>query len=81
MRILGLDPGSQATGFGIIDWAEGDARYVASGAIRTSGASFPPRLRQIYEGVSALSALRCMNTRSIATSPGVYSRISAVTPS
>jgi crossover junction endodeoxyribonuclease RuvC len=54
VRILGLDPGSQATGFGIIDWVDGDARYVASGAIRTSGAAFPPRLRQIYAGVSAL---------------------------
>ena len=54
MRILGLDPGSQATGFGIIDWVAGDARYVASGAIRTSGADFPPRLRQIFEGVLAL---------------------------
>jgi len=54
VRILGLDPGSQATGFGIIDWVDGDARYVASGAIRTSGAEFPPRLRQIYEGVLSL---------------------------
>lgn len=51
MRILGLDPGSQATGFAIIDWIEGDARYVASGAIRTRGTEFPPRLRQIFEGV------------------------------
>ena len=54
VRILGLDPGSQATGFGIIDWVDGEPRYVASGAIRTSGAEFPPRLRQIYEGVSAV---------------------------
>jgi len=54
VRILGLDPGSQATGFGVIDWVDGDARYVTSGAIRTSGTEFPPRLRQIYEGVVAL---------------------------
>jgi len=54
VRILGIDPGSQTTGFGIIDWARGEARYVASGAIRTSGAQFPPRLRQIFEGVLAL---------------------------
>jgi len=54
VRILGLDPGSQATGFGIIDWVDGDARYLASGAIRTSGAAFPPRLRQIFDGVLAL---------------------------
>jgi crossover junction endodeoxyribonuclease RuvC len=54
VRILGIDPGSQATGFGIIDWREGDARYVASGAIRTGGAAFPPRLRQIFDGVLEL---------------------------
>jgi crossover junction endodeoxyribonuclease RuvC len=54
VRILGLDPGSQATGFGIVDWREGQASYVASGAIRTSGAEFPPRLRQIFEGVVGL---------------------------
>jgi len=54
VRILGIDPGSQATGFGIIDWAAGEARYIASGAIRTSGAEFAPRLRQIFEGVLSL---------------------------
>ena len=54
VRILGLDPGSQATGFGVIDWVEGEARYVASGAIRTAGSEFPPRLRQIFDGVAAL---------------------------
>jgi crossover junction endodeoxyribonuclease RuvC len=54
VRILGLDPGSQTTGFGVIDWIGGTARYVASGAIRTSGEAFPPRLRQIFDGVAEL---------------------------
>ncbi len=54
MRILGIDPGSQNTGYGIVDWHGGEARYVASGAIRTQGAEFPPRLRQIFDGVQAL---------------------------
>lgn len=54
IRILGLDPGSQATGFGIIDWQDGQARYVACGAIRTRGTAFPPRLRQIFDGVQEL---------------------------
>jgi len=54
VRILGLDPGSQVTGFAVIDWACGTARYVTSGVIRTRGAEFPPRLRQIYEGVQRL---------------------------
>jgi crossover junction endodeoxyribonuclease RuvC len=43
-----------ATGFGVIDWAGGEARYVTSGAIRTSGSEFPPRLRQIFDGVLEL---------------------------
>jgi crossover junction endodeoxyribonuclease RuvC len=54
IRILGIDPGSQATGFGLIDWCDGDAHYVVSGAIRTSGAAFAPRLRQIFDGVLEL---------------------------
>jgi crossover junction endodeoxyribonuclease RuvC len=54
VRILGLDPGSQATGFGVIDWTDGRASYVTSGAIRTRGTEFPPRLRQIFEGVLEL---------------------------
>jgi crossover junction endodeoxyribonuclease RuvC len=54
VRILGIDPGSQATGFGVIDWVDGGARYVTSGAIRTSGSEFPPRLRQIFDGVLEL---------------------------
>ena len=36
MRILGIDPGLQTTGFGVID-VEGHAlRYVASGTITTT---------------------------------------------
>lgn len=54
MRILGLDPGSLATGYAVIDWSAGAARYVASGTIRTRGTEFPPRLRQIFEGVQVL---------------------------
>jgi crossover junction endodeoxyribonuclease RuvC len=54
VRILGIDPGSRVTGFGLID-AEGPAtRYVASGCIRTDSAEMAGRLRAIYEGVRAL---------------------------
>jgi crossover junction endodeoxyribonuclease RuvC len=54
LRILGLDPGSQATGYGVIDWRAGQARFVACGAIRTRGGEFLPRLRQIFDGVQSL---------------------------
>lgn len=35
IRILGIDPGSRSTGFGIIDLVGRDYHYVASGCIRT----------------------------------------------
>ena len=53
-RILGLDPGSIITGYAIIECAGGDATYVTSGSIRTSGASFPQRLQDIFRQVSRL---------------------------
>lgn len=35
IRILGIDPGSRSTGFGIVDLVGRDCHYVASGCIRT----------------------------------------------
>ncbi len=52
-RILGIDPGSRITGFGIIDFDNRQARYVAAGCIRTGEGELPNRLgvivRSIYE--------------------------------
>ena len=53
-RILGLDPGSLRTGYGIIDCTSAGERHVASGCIRTSGGELAQRLREIHAGVSRL---------------------------
>jgi crossover junction endodeoxyribonuclease RuvC len=54
MRILGIDPGLQRTGFGVVD-AEGQRlAYVASGTIATTEVprgDLPARLKIIFEGV------------------------------
>jgi crossover junction endodeoxyribonuclease RuvC len=55
-RILGIDPGSRVTGWGIVDAAGPATRYVASGCIRTGSEALAARLREIYAGVSALVA-------------------------
>ncbi len=55
-RILGIDPGSRITGFGVIEVAAPRLRYIASGCIRTAGEDFPGRLRVIYEGVCEVIA-------------------------
>lgn len=51
VRILGVDPGSLVTGFGIVESGGRKARYVASGCLRTGGGSLPSRLKLIYEGL------------------------------
>ena len=51
-RILGIDPGSRLTGFGIIDADGARVRHVVNGAIRTADGPFPQRLRCIFEQLS-----------------------------
>lgn len=53
-RILGIDPGSLSTGYGIVDSEGQKLRYVACGNIRSGGGSLPKRLEEIYFAVAAL---------------------------
>jgi crossover junction endodeoxyribonuclease RuvC len=57
-RILGIDPGSQRTGIGIIDTdASGASRHVFHAALLLlDNATFPLRLKQIFDDVCALIA-------------------------
>jgi crossover junction endodeoxyribonuclease RuvC len=50
-RILGIDPGSRVTGFGVIEMRGGDYTYIASGSIDTHGDSLAQRLRSLFEGM------------------------------
>jgi crossover junction endodeoxyribonuclease RuvC len=56
LRILGIDPGSRVTGFGVIEIAQGQLVYVTSGCIRVSGAALPERLKSIFESVAEIVA-------------------------
>jgi crossover junction endodeoxyribonuclease RuvC len=56
VRILGIDPGSQITGYGLIEAAGQETRHVASGCIRTPAGELPQRLRAIYAAVAGLMA-------------------------
>lgn len=56
MIVLGIDPGSRVTGFGVVEGDARRARYLASGCIRASGAPLAPRLRTVFDGIEALLA-------------------------
>jgi crossover junction endodeoxyribonuclease RuvC len=54
MRILGIDPGSRCTGYGIIDVAGDSATRVTHGVIRSSNGEFTERLGVIFAGLKQL---------------------------
>lgn len=54
IRILGIDPGSRITGYGVIDSDGIRSRYVASGCVRTEDEAFPQRLGEIFQGIQAV---------------------------
>ena len=56
IRIIGIDPGSRQTGFGIIDSDGMHSHYVASGCIYVKGDSLPERLGDIFTRVSEVVA-------------------------
>ena len=57
IRILGVDPGSAATGWGVIESAGARLSYVASGVIRQrKGAGHPEKLASIFAGLSDIIA-------------------------
>ena len=53
-RILGIDPGSRLTGFGILDFDGDTPAYVSSGTVKSTDGGFADRLRQIFEAIGGI---------------------------
>ncbi len=52
-RILGVDPGSRITGYGVIEATRGQLRFVSCGVIKTTPRSpFAHRLNEIFDGIN-----------------------------
>lgn len=56
IRILGIDPGSRLTGFGIIEVQGNRLHCVATGCVRITGDDLAGRLRVIFQGINQLVA-------------------------
>ncbi|MBT2322131.1 crossover junction endodeoxyribonuclease RuvC [Variovorax paradoxus] len=57
MRILGIDPGLQTTGFGVVDVNGHALSYVASGTISTkriAQGELPARLKVLFDGIGEI---------------------------
>ena len=57
MRVMGVDPGSAVTGFGIVQDRSGAVEHIAAGVIRPNArAVYPDKLHTIYERLCELIA-------------------------
>ncbi|HVJ12822.1 MAG TPA: crossover junction endodeoxyribonuclease RuvC, partial [Burkholderiales bacterium] len=56
MRILGIDPGLQITGFGVIDVQSKSLVYIASGCVKSGAGDLATRLKVILEGLKEVIA-------------------------
>jgi crossover junction endodeoxyribonuclease RuvC len=56
VRILGIDPGLQVTGFGVIEREGQRLRYVTSGCVRAGRGELAERLRVLLEGLNEVIA-------------------------
>lgn len=52
--ILGIDPGSRITGYGVVRHLGNRMEYLGSGCIRMKDEELAPRLKRIYDGVSEI---------------------------
>ena len=57
--ILGIDPGSRRTGFGIINAVGAKLEYVTSGCIRLPEVELPERLGLIFKSVTEIIEAHC----------------------
>lgn len=55
-RVLGIDPGSRVTGYGVIETDGVRSHHLGSGCIRTISGEFPARLGEIFNGLRAVLA-------------------------
>lgn len=66
MRVLGIDPGSRRTGWGVVERDHGRYVLIGAGAIVTDAAApMPSRLLQIHGTLSGLLALHAPDAVSI----------------
>lgn len=63
--ILGIDPGSRLTGYGVLQQNGRQLNYLGSGVIRTEADDLPTRLKRIYAGVTEIITQFQPNTFAI----------------
>ena len=54
--ILGIDPGSRITGYGLVLFERGQPKHIDNGTINADADNFPDRIGQIHAGLAEVIA-------------------------
>jgi len=54
MRVIGIDPGLQRTGWGLVEWQGGKLRHCAHGVCLSGSGALAVRLARLYEALEAV---------------------------
>ena len=78
-RVLGIDPGSVVTGYGVVEMDGGRLIHVASGVIRPrAGAAFVDRLTAIFDGLSEVIVQLAPTAAAVESIPHARHAVSAL---
>ncbi|MBW1926683.1 MAG: crossover junction endodeoxyribonuclease RuvC [Deltaproteobacteria bacterium] len=73
--ILGIDPGSLATGYGIVSWEDNRLHFVNAGIIRPhAGLTFAKRLERLYSGLKEVIG---RHNPTVSAVEGVFQSVNA----
>src|SRR4051794_13859119 len=57
MRVLGIDPGLNTTGYGVLDFASRQARLIEAGVVRSKASeSLGERIKELHTGIAEVIA-------------------------
>ena len=57
MKVLGIDPGLNTTGYGVLDFVAGQPRLIEAGVVRSKASgSLGERVKEIHDGVADIIA-------------------------
>ena len=66
IRILGIDPGSRITGYGVIEVVRGRIDFVACGVVKTTPQfSLAHRLNEIFDGINEVIQLHAPEVAAV----------------
>ena len=66
IRIIGIDPGLRATGWGVIDLEGSSIRFVAAGTVRSdAGDDLADRLNALHSGLTRMIEVHCPSEAAV----------------